>query len=54
MFDLLSAPRRELLKLVYELIEENQTLKIRLAELQEKLKIKDEGGGKREKEAEKG
>ena len=46
MFDLLSAPRRELLKLVYELIEENQTLKIRLAELQEKLKIKDEGGGK--------
>lgn len=46
MSDLLTAPRGELLKLIYELIEENQTLKVRISELQEKLKTKDERKGK--------
>lgn len=35
MSDLLTAPRGELLKLIYELIDENQALKIRLTKLQE-------------------
>jgi transposase len=43
MPDLLNAPRGELLKLIYELIETNQALKTRIAELEDKLKIKDEG-----------
>ena len=52
MSDLLSAQRGELLKLVYELIEENQALKTQVAELREenqKLKenFKDKGGKER-------
>lgn len=35
--DLITAPRGELLRLVYELIEENESLRAQLAELQEKL-----------------
>lgn len=42
MSDLLTAPRGELLKLIYELIEKNQALKIRITELEEKLKEKEE------------
>lgn len=34
----MTAPRGELLKLIYELIEKNQTLRTRIAELEEKLK----------------
>ena len=50
MSDLLSAPRGELLKLIYELIELNQVLKIQVAELRvenQKLKdnFKNDGGG---------
>ncbi len=37
MSDLLSAPRGELLKLIYNLIEENQALKAQIAELQKRL-----------------
>lgn len=37
MPDLLTAPRGELLKLVYDLIEENQALKAQIAELQKRL-----------------
>lgn len=37
MSDLLSAPRGELLKPIYELIEENQALKTQNAELQAKI-----------------
>ena len=37
MSDLLSAPRGELLKLIYELIEKNQALKTQIAELQKRL-----------------
>jgi len=46
MSDLLSAPRGELLKLIYELIEENQVLKARIVELEEKLKTKGESKDK--------
>lgn len=37
MSDLLTAPRAELVKLIYDLIDENQVLKIKITELQEKL-----------------
>jgi len=36
--DLLSAPRGELLRLIYELIEENEALKAQIAELRSRLK----------------
>lgn len=42
MSDLLTAPRGELLKLIYELIEKNQVLRVRITELEEKLKEKEE------------
>ena len=46
--DLITAPRGELLRLVYELIEENEGLKAQLAELQEKLGKNKGGNGKSE------
>jgi transposase len=49
MSDLLSAPRGELLKLVYDLIEENQTLKVRISELQDQsFKLQEENRQLRE------
>lgn len=42
MSDLFTAPRGELLKLIYELIEKNQALKVMIAELEEKLKEREE------------
>ena len=50
MSDLLSAPRGELLKLIYELIEANQALKAQVAELREEdQKLKDGFKGKQGK-----
>ena len=45
--DLLSAPRGELLRLVYELIDENQSLKTQIAELRSRLSEKGDDGGKK-------
>lgn len=44
MSDLLTAPRSELVKLIYDLIDENQSLKTQIAELQEKLLEKNPPG----------
>ncbi len=44
MSDLLTAPRAELVKLIYDLIDENQSLKSQIAELQEKLLEKNPPG----------
>lgn len=44
MSDLLIAPRAELVKLIYDLIDENQSLKSQIAELQEKLLEKNPPG----------
>lgn len=43
MSDLLTAPRGELLRLIYELIDENQALKSQIAELRSRLSEKSDG-----------
>lgn len=46
MSDLLKAPRAELLKLIYDLVDENQSLKAQIAELKAKLSEKSPPGEK--------
>jgi len=46
MSDLLNAPRAELLKLIYDLVDENQSLKAQIAELKAKISEKLPPGGK--------
>lgn len=45
--DLLFAPRGELLRLVYELLDENQALKTQIAELRARLSEKDDDKGRK-------
>lgn len=46
MSDLLTAPRAELLKLIYDLVDENQSLKAQIAELKARLSEKSPPGEK--------